>query len=289
MLNAKFFPALMAAVLFAATAWGAAKYGDATIESGKMTVLREGKRLVFRTSDQRVEINEEDVLRVGRESKVVLNTREPATITLGSNSVLHVKPWQKRKKRGFLRMLFGRVRASVTTIVGKERLNVRTATATIGVKGTDFTTSVTAQANTSVNVAEGVVGLEGPDGIEVSIPIGQISVVVGLRTTPPAPTPPEVEAAPLDAPDPTTPEALELPAQEAIIEAGIFTQEEAEQSSETPVAPPEEPEEAEEAAPAEEASATEAAETAGEAAETAAASATGEVSFEKNVIVEFER
>ena len=249
MLNARFFPALMAAVLFAATAWGAAKYGDATIESGKMTVLREGKRLVFRAPDGGVQINEQDVIRVGRKSKVVLNTPAPATITLGSNSVLHVKPWQKRRKRGFLRMLFGRVRATVTTVVGKERFTVRTATATIGVKGTDFTTAVTAQANTSVNVADGIVGLVGPDGVEVDIPIGQISVVVGLRTTPPAPTPPEVEAAPLDAPDPTTPEALELPAQEALIEAGIFTQEEAEQSSESP-APPEETEAGEEAAQA---------------------------------------
>ena len=284
MLIARFFPALMAAVLFSTTAWGAAKYGDATIDSGKMTVLREGKRLVFRAADGRVQINEQDVIRVGRKSRVVLNTPAPATLTLGSNSVLHVKPWQKRKKRGFLRMLFGRVRASVTSIVGKERFNVRTATATIGVKGTDFTTSVTAQSNTSVNVNDGIVGLVGPDGVEVDIPIGQISVVVGLRTTPPAPTPPEVEAAPLDAPDPTTPEALELPAQEAIIEAGIFTQEEAEQSGESP-APPEE-----EAGPAEEAAgATAAAEGAAEAAEAAAASATVELTFQKNVTVEFEK
>ena len=278
MLNARFFPALMAAVLFSATAWGAAKYGDATIESGKMTVLREGKRLVFRAADGGVQINEQDVIRVGKKSKVVLITPAPATLTLGSNSILHVKPWQKRRKRGFLRMLFGRVRASVTTVVGKERFNVRTATATIGVKGTDFITSVTAQANTSVNVTDGIVGLVGPDGVEVDIPIGQISIVVGLRTTPPAPTPPEVEAAPLDAPDPTTPEALELPAQAAIIEAGIFTQQEAEKSSESPAPPGE-------AAPG----ATEAAEAAAEAAETAAETATSELTFQKNVTVEFEK
>ena len=280
MLIARFFPALMAAVLFSATAWGATKYGDATIESGKMTVLREGKRLVFRAADGRVQINEQDVIRVGRKSRVVLNTPAPATLTLGSNSVLHVKPWQKRKKRGFLRMLFGRVRTSVTSIVGREAFNVRTATATIGVKGTDFITSVTAQANTSVNVADGIVGMVGPDGVEVDIPIGQISVVVGLRTTPPTRTPPEVEAAPLDAPDPTSPEALELPAQAAIIEAGIFTQEEAEQSGASP-APPAEAEEA--------ADVSDAAESAAEAAEAAAASATVELTFQKNVTVEFEK
>ena len=277
--NARFFPALMAAVLFAATALGAAKYGDATIESGKMTVLREGKRLVFRPADGGVQINEQDVIRVGKKSKVVLITPAPATLTLGSNSILHVKPWQKRRKRGFLRMLFGRVRASVTTVVGKERFSIRTATATIGVKGTDFTTAVTAQANTSVNVADGIVGLVGPDGVEVNIPIGQISIVVGLRTTPPASTPPEVEAAPLDAPDAGTPEALNLPAQEALIQAGIFTQQEVEQSSESPATSPE----------AAEGATEEAAETAAEAAETAAETATSELTFQKNVTVEFEK
>ena len=120
-------------------AWGATKYGDASIIKGKVIVLRAGKRLTFDSNDRNVQINHQDVVRLGQDSSMVLSTVEKATITLGSNAVLHVKSWQRREQKGFFRMLFGRMRAKISGLVGNERFNVRSATATIGVKGTEET------------------------------------------------------------------------------------------------------------------------------------------------------
>lgn len=207
-------------VLLALPAWGATKYGDATIEKGKLTVLREGKRLVFSPADRQVSINHLDVIRLGPESSVILQTVEKATITLGSNAVLQVEPWKRREKKGLMRMLFGRFRATVTGLVGAERFNVKTSTATIGVKGTDLTGLQTPNDRTLVWVenshSQAPVALEGLIGDEKDLEVGFASAVVG--TTPaanPVRATPELkeELKNLNAPRPNSFGANSLPPQ----------------------------------------------------------------------------
>ncbi len=217
---------LTLALLLSLPAWAATRYGEATVQSGKLTVLREGRRMVFRKPNEKVQINHSDVIRVGRRSKVLLETVEKATLTLGSNAVLHVEPWKRAEKKGLMRMMFGRFRASVTGLTGGQRFNVRTATATIGVKGTELTALQTANERTVLWVensnSKAPVALEGLDGVEKDVEVGFASAVVGnTPASNPARATPELQAElqTLDSPDPGSPAAAELPP--AVQEAGI--------------------------------------------------------------------
>ena len=140
-------------LLAAGALWAAPQYGEAVIGKGSMTIVREGRSLQFETVNQRVPVNEDDLIRVRAESEVVLTSREKATITLGSNSVFQVKPWRARGQSGTVRALFGRFRAAIVGLTGGEQFNVRTATATIGVKGTDYLVQATPNA-TSLGVTQ---------------------------------------------------------------------------------------------------------------------------------------
>ena len=209
---------ILAFLLLSSPAVGATKYGDATIEQGKMTVLREGKRQVYTSKDQNVSINHQDIIRLGSGSKVVLKTVEKATLTLGSNAVLHVEPWKRSDKKGAMRMLFGRFRAVVTGLSGAERFNVRTATATIGVKGTRLSGMQTSNEKTVTYVEsskkKNPVDLTGLKGDEVEIPVGYASIISGSK----GPVKPikataalKNELEQLDSPAPTSKAAGQLP------------------------------------------------------------------------------
>ena len=210
---------MLAFMLLSAPAWGATKYGDAVIEEGSMTVLRDGQRSVYTPADRDVTINHQDIIRLGNGSKVVLRTVEKATLTLGSNAVLHVEPWKRDEKKGAMRMLFGRFRAVVTGLSGAERFNVRTATATIGVKGTDLTGAQTAEEDTILYVADSAkqnpVDFTGLSGKDIEIPVGYASLVSGSgRPSHPIKATDDLknELSKLDAPSPTSAEAGQLPA-----------------------------------------------------------------------------
>ncbi|MEE8397043.1 MAG: FecR domain-containing protein, partial [bacterium] len=219
---------LLLGLLLALPAWGATKYGDAVIKNGKLTVLREGRRMVFSPTDRQVQINHQDVIRLGSKSSAVLQTVEKATLTLGSNAVLQVEPWKRRQKTGLMKMLFGRFRATITGLTGAQRFNVKTATATIGVKGTDLTVLTTPNERVLVWVkssnSQAPVTLEGLFGDEQNLNVGFASVVVG---TTPAAEPVEAtpalqqELASVDSPPANSPEAEVLPP--AAQEAGLPT------------------------------------------------------------------
>jgi hypothetical protein len=137
--------AVMALVMASSPAgWAASKYGDATVEQGSMTIIREGSAINVKASGQTVPVNEQDLVRVRDDSRVVLKTADRATVTLGANAVFQVQPWEQQEKKGLFKMLFGRFRASVAGLTGGERFNAKTATATIGVKGTEYVSAVTA-------------------------------------------------------------------------------------------------------------------------------------------------
>ena len=75
MMNATKITILASLVLIISLpAWGASKYGDASIKKGKVIVLRSGKRLTFNRNDRNVQINHQDVVRLGQDSSMVLST-----------------------------------------------------------------------------------------------------------------------------------------------------------------------------------------------------------------------
>lgn len=217
--------ALAAMVMAAAPGAGAAvKYGDAVVEQGSMTIIREGRSLSFAASPQAVAVNEKDLVRVRENSRVVLRTADKAAVTLGSNAVFQVEPWQQQENRGVFRMLFGRFRATVTGLAGGERFNVKTATATIGVKGTEYSSAVTSGGYTSVLGIESTVENTGSDGVAQPVNPGQVSVTAS-PATPAVPAPQAFIDAmrDLNSPSPWNPQALYLPAMQALIDAGIVS------------------------------------------------------------------
>jgi len=178
------FVALM--ILGAGSGWSAVKYGDAILEKGAMTVLREGRTLRFDQANEQIVINENDLIRVRPASRVVLNSREKASLVLGGNSVFHVKPWQSKGKTGFMRALFGKFRASVVGLLGGEQFNVKTATATIGVKGSGYRSQVTNRGGTLLLVEDHTIGLQGQRGPEVDVPEGFVSLTITIFPSSPA-------------------------------------------------------------------------------------------------------
>ena len=205
--------------------WGAAKYGDASIQKGKLTVLREGRRLTYDEGDRQVEINHLDVIRVGRDSNVVLSTIEKATITLGSNAVFQVKPWQRKEEKGFFRMLFGRMRAKISGLVGNERFSVQSATATIGVKGTEEVILVNVQGDATLGVTENEVALRGLGGGQLNVLEGSASgVVLGITPTVSFVFDADVFED-LNSVGPTTDDAIRVPLGQLLVANGVVSQE----------------------------------------------------------------
>jgi hypothetical protein len=209
--------------------WAATKYGNADIRKGRITVLRKGSRLTFRQGDNRVQINHLDVIRVGRESQIVLSTVEKATVTLGSNAVFQVKPWQRKEDKGFFRMLYGRMRAKISRLGASQRFNVHTATATIGVKGTEEVIFLNVQGDSTVGVTESAVALKGRGGGQLNILQGRASGVVGGRT-------PNVTFAitadfqDLNSVGPTSPDAMRVPLGQLLVQNGVVTQDQVDAS-----------------------------------------------------------
>lgn len=216
-------------LFLSAPAWAASKYGNANIEKGKITVLREGTRLTYNEGDSKIDINHQDVIRVGKDSNIVLSTVEKSTITLGSNAVFHVKPWQRREDKGFFRMLFGRMRAKISGLGVNERFNVQTSNATIGVKGTELIIVGNVQGDTTVGVTENEVALRGVGGGQLNILEGNASGVVGGRTPGVTFTITD-DFDSLESVGPTSDEAIRVPLGQLLVRNGVVTQEQVDDS-----------------------------------------------------------
>ena len=222
---------------FSSTAWAATQYGTALVEKGEMLILRQGKKITIKPENNAVPINEEDLLRVRPQSKVTLTSNEKASIELGSNAVFHVKPWEDKKDKGFARMLFGKFRAAVKGLTGGERFNVKTATAVVGVKGTEYLSWVGPQGQTMIIGRESTPELTGLVGPTQPVTPNQISVAgYGIPASKPVTAPPEVQRelseTTLDSPSVNTNAANLFPAQAALIREGIITQEQVDKAKE---------------------------------------------------------
>jgi hypothetical protein len=213
-----------AMALSGAAARAATKYGDALVEQGSMTIVREGRSLEYKVSANAVEVQEKDLVRVRDDSRVQLTTADKATLTLGANAIFQVEPWQSNQKQGLFRMLFGRFRASVGGLAGTERFNVKTATAVIGVKGTEYSSAVTIGGYTAVLGIDSVTTNEGSDGVEQPVTTRQVSVTAS-PATPAVPAPPAfLEAMQnFNSPPPGSAGALFFPAMDSLVQAGIVS------------------------------------------------------------------
>jgi hypothetical protein len=140
------------------------RYGDAVVEKGELTVVRGGQNLKFNKPNESVPVVVGDVLRVGADSRVVLKTREKSTISMGANAVFQVKPFQYQEKQGFARMLFGRFRSVVAGLTAGETVNAKTATAVIGVKGTENLASIRPRGDTMVIGVDDTTDVRGSAG-----------------------------------------------------------------------------------------------------------------------------
>ena len=203
-------------------------YGTVVVEQGVLTLVRDGQARDYKASSTEVTVEEKDLLRVREASRVVLKTREHATLNLGSNAILHCEPWIAPKSHGTIRLLFGRFRAKIEGLAGSEGFNVRTTTATIGVKGTEYSLAQASNGNTAVLALENTVTATGADGVEQPVPPGQVSAIVGdagATKSAPAPEAFQREMAKIDAPPPDSKAALDLPAEKVLVEQGIVSQE----------------------------------------------------------------
>jgi hypothetical protein len=211
-----------------ATGAMAAQYGTAVVEQGEMTILRDGKSISFKASPQSVSVNEKDLVRVRDASRIVLKTQDRATLTLGANAVFQCEPWQAPNSNtsGMFRMLFGRFRATVSGLAGTDRFNVKTATATIGVKGTIWDQATTVGGNTVVVGVESNVETSGSDGVGQNVGPNQVSTVIGNNPASQSVNVPEElrEALRnLNSPPINSPGALNLPVENILIEKGIVS------------------------------------------------------------------
>jgi hypothetical protein len=210
-------------------------YGEAEVNLGTILLVRSGIKTRFSAPRADIAIEKGDVLLVQSASQAVLHAGK-ATFTLGENTVFQVEPWEAKTENGSLRFLFGKFRASVLGLGVGEHFAIKTSTATIGVKGTEFAGAATSQGDVVVLVTNSVVEITGLSGEPQSAAPGQVVVALNGKeaATPPALPPPEVRAA-LEAPRMESPRATaaaasNLPAEQTLVQSGIVTEAELTQS-----------------------------------------------------------
>ena len=132
------------------TVWGAGIYGAAIVCKGQLILLREGSRLVFQSADSEIQINLNDVIRAGSNSRIIVKSEDNPTLVIGSHTVLQIKNWHRNGKRGQVKVLYGRM--IVTGFFGMKSFNVKTENATIESKGSNYLIIVTTKGATIVFV-----------------------------------------------------------------------------------------------------------------------------------------
>jgi hypothetical protein len=213
----------------------AARYGDAAVLQGEMTILRSGQATRYEQGQVGIEVEEGDLIRLRSASRVTLNTIDKASLNLGSNAVFQVKPFEKKEEKGYFRVLFGRFRAKISGLAGNERFNVKTATATIGVKGTEYSSFTTTTGATGTGVTESQVTFIDNNGVTHNINLGQFSLALNEGAIPPIPTPEELEGLmngdDLDSPSPNSPDADIIPGGSGLVNQGLLNPGQLNQSS----------------------------------------------------------
>jgi len=157
------------------------KYGMAQIQTGQLIIVREDRENIYVPQDGEVEVRLNDVIRVGQDSFVILKTEEQTDIKMGSNAVFQIKPWKNRNKTGYLRMLYGKMNFETKKLQKRKRFRFKTASASIGVKGTGADCEVGSTGNTGCTGRSGNTVIQGNSGPSRDLAANQMSIVVGNR------------------------------------------------------------------------------------------------------------
>ena len=235
-------------LLLSSSGYGLTKYGEATVKKGGLTILRDGKRLSFTAGDNSIQILKKDVLRAGKKSLITLNTVQNTTVELGSYAIFQVRPFKISKNTGDLRMLYGKARFKTVgnTKAKSRRFRLRTATAVIGVKGTEWIQQTNSSGTTDTEVIEGIVGISTEMGVEIDVSSGHRALALsGKKVSKPIkvkkPSVPsksiskdedqdsirqpdsEATSENLDAVSPTSNDSVNIDAQDFYVDQGVFS------------------------------------------------------------------
>lgn len=124
--------------------WGAQEVANITALRGEAVVENGSKKLKAKLGDA---IFEKDVVSTMQNSKMQMIFKDETVVTIGKNSVFSVEEYlfdaQKEPE-----VKFGMIQGAMRTITGKvgkiapQKFKVETKTATIGIRGTNFTVNV---------------------------------------------------------------------------------------------------------------------------------------------------
>ena len=177
------------------TAWAADPIGVLTVQEGVIKLTRSGQERFFRAQDGKVPVQEGDDLHSGSGARgSVRIERENQTIAIYPGTMFQVKAYTK--DHSFFYMPFGKTLVKVLNKLRPEqRFEVRTATATIGIKGTEFVLGSDGVSQTILLTIEGVVSLVNPEFPNQEVVVGKDQAAVSVRGNPP---PPPVNVSPED-------------------------------------------------------------------------------------------
>jgi hypothetical protein len=222
---------LLVSLLFALSTvtQAAVRYGEATIQKGNVVIVREGRMYLFTAANNPVTLFENDTVRTLKGTALTLYNPDQHRVILGSNAIMQLKKWRRQKEQGGLRMLFGKFRARTAALRKRSGLSIRTATATIGIKGS-LGEGATNSDFTSLANLGGSMETTNNNGDSVDVPVGQFAFNVdgsnqgfGLQNNPnynPEKSEDELETSGQDNLNTEDPKEVEVPPviQEAIDE-----------------------------------------------------------------------
>ncbi len=152
--------------------------GVVTIKNRPVWVVRDGEKLSVNNFGLNVKLNDIVKTEEGGQAQIALNNGNNIYIASGTEIRL-TEMVVGEKKSGFtkvIKLFYGKIRAKVQQ-TRKQRFIVKTTTATIGVKGTDFITEF-ANEQTRVGTLEGLVNLLSDKTQEnIDIPPGSMGSV----------------------------------------------------------------------------------------------------------------
>lgn len=116
--------------------------GRVLATAGEGSIARSGQRLPLRAG---AEIQSGDVLEVGDKSALQVRFTDESIVALRANSQFKIEEYKYDKDAGSDRSIFGLLKGGIRTVTGligkanQKNYMVRTATATVGIRGTHFT------------------------------------------------------------------------------------------------------------------------------------------------------
>ena len=155
--------------------------GKVTVHTNPVTVIHDGKSKTV--GGFGLVLMKGDVVKTGKTGKATVVLAAGDTISIAPNSSLGItrEPVKKIKKTfsGFLLSAIGKIRAKVKRIK-RRRIEIRTANAVIGVKGTEFIVEYV-NKQTTVGTLEGLVNMESSiTKKSIDIPPGKMTSVSPL-------------------------------------------------------------------------------------------------------------